>query len=72
MHLGTKIRYMLAERDITQDYFSHVTGINRTTLLPKAHRRNQWRKTTVYAAACFFGMSVEELVADTDAETYIF
>lgn len=71
MNLGTKIRYMLGERCITQEKFSQITGINRTTLMPKTHLRNKWRKTTVYAAACFFGMTVEELIKGTDMEDRI-
>ena len=71
MNLGTKIRYMLDERCITQEAFAQTTGINRTTLMPKTHRRSRWRKTTVYAAACFFGISVEELIKGTEMEDQI-
>lgn len=71
MQLGTKIRYMLNEKNITQESFEQTTGINRTTLMPNAHRRSRWRKTTMYAAACFFGISVEDLVKGTEMEDQI-
>lgn len=70
MTLGKKIKRLLRERKITQEKFTEATGIVRTTLMD-SRRQTGWRRTTVYAAARFFGMTVEELVAGTDAEDYI-
>lgn len=68
INLGTKVRYMLNDKGVTQTQFGEITGINRTTLMPSRRKKNKWRKTTIYAAACFFGLTVEELVAGTDME----
>lgn len=69
--LGTKIRNELKKRGITQTEFEETTGISRITLMPCRHKTRLWRKVTVYAAASFLGMTVEELICGTDMEDLI-
>lgn len=63
-----KLKYILKERKISLTQFSEETGINRVSFFYKEHGH----KPHIYMSIAYYlGMTVEELIKDTDMEDMI-